>query len=90
MLPSVTRNRITCDFTRPPFICCYIKQMDTVNSYCKWFTTKVLQVGPIPKHVAFIMDGNRRFARKTHIQVQKGHQLGFETLKHVKRNLAMI
>lgn len=28
----------------------------------RWFVCNLLAQGPIPRHVAFIMDGNRRFA----------------------------
>lgn len=37
----------------------------------------------IPKHVAIIMDGNRRFAKKMHIECGKGHAMGFEKLREV-------
>ncbi len=37
----------------------------------------VLQAGPIPKHIAFIMDGNRRFATKQGMQSITGHQQGY-------------
>ncbi|KAI0087328.1 Di-trans-poly-cis-decaprenylcistransferase [Irpex rosettiformis] len=43
----------------------------------------VLAAGPIPKHVAFIMDGNRRYARSQHKQVAQGHGDGFEALKRI-------
>lgn len=39
-----------------------------------------VKLGPIPKHVAFIMDGNRRYARKLNSPVIEGHCLGFEKL----------
>lgn len=39
-----------------------------------------VKMGPIPKHVAFIMDGNRRFARSRKIDTINGHYLGFEKL----------
>ncbi len=42
-----------------------------------------LQQGPIPQHVAFVMDGNRRFAREHHIETVEGHNLGFEALARV-------
>ena len=45
---------------------------------------KILSAGPIPKHVAFIMDGNRRYARGKHREVIHGHTQGFQTLKHVR------
>ncbi|KAI4240101.1 MAG: hypothetical protein L6R40_005340 [Gallowayella cf. fulva] len=42
-----------------------------------------LRQGPIPKHVAFVMDGNRRFARSHRIETVEGHNLGFEALARV-------
>lgn len=42
-----------------------------------------LKQGPIPKHVAFEMDGNRRFARNHKIETIEGHHLGFEALARV-------
>ena len=36
--------------------------------------------GPVPKHVAFIMDGNRRWARKSKLAVREGHARGGEKL----------
>lgn len=46
---------------------------------------KVLKAGPIPKHVAIIMDGNRRYARKRHVERQEGHSQGFEKLAETLR-----
>lgn len=34
------------------------------------------------------MDGNRRFARNHHIETVEGHNLGFESLARVGRNMA--
>jgi undecaprenyl pyrophosphate synthase len=45
-----------------------------------------LRQGPIPQHVAFVMDGNRRFARSHHIETVEGHNLGFEALARVRRS----
>ncbi|KAI5858303.1 Undecaprenyl diphosphate synthase [Durotheca rogersii] len=42
-----------------------------------------LKQGPIPQHVAFEMDGNRRFAKHHHIETIEGHHLGFEALARV-------
>ncbi|KAF8187430.1 Decaprenyl diphosphate synthase-like protein [Pholiota molesta] len=43
----------------------------------------VLAAGPIPKHVAFVMDGNRRYARMKHRAVQQGHSEGFVALRRM-------
>ncbi|KAI9733789.1 MAG: cis-prenyltransferase [Claussenomyces sp. TS43310] len=42
-----------------------------------------LKQGSIPRHVAFVMDGNRRFARSHDIEVVEGHNLGFEALARI-------
>jgi hypothetical protein len=42
-----------------------------------------LRQGPIPRHVAFVMDGNRRYARSHRIETVEGHNLGFEALARV-------
>lgn len=42
-----------------------------------------LLAGPIPNHVAFIMDGNRRFARSKGEPVAKGHDQGSQALRRV-------
>ena len=33
-------------------------------SWSEWLGVKVLKQGRVPRHVAVIMDGNRRFARQ--------------------------
>ncbi|XP_035382569.1 dehydrodolichyl diphosphate synthase complex subunit DHDDS [Electrophorus electricus] len=45
----------------------------------------ILKAGPMPKHVAFIMDGNRRYARKRHVERQEGHTQGFDKLAETLR-----
>lgn len=49
----------------------------------------------IPKHVAFIMDGNRRWARERGLPTLEGHRLGYEKMKEVgewciKRGVAVV
>jgi len=45
---------------------------------------KILKMNRVPKHVAFIMDGNRRYARTNHLEsVVKGHSRGFDQLTRV-------
>ncbi|KAI9452885.1 Di-trans-poly-cis-decaprenylcistransferase [Lactarius psammicola] len=43
----------------------------------------VLRAGPIPQHVAFVMDGNRRHARINGMTAIQGHIDGLATLKKV-------
>ncbi|GFF27118.1 uncharacterized protein C4D7.04c [Aspergillus udagawae] len=42
-----------------------------------------LKQGPVPQHIAFVMDGNRRFARSHGIETVEGHNLGFEALARI-------
>lgn len=40
----------------------------------------ILKTGPIPKHIAFVMDGNRRYAQGKQLMLKEGHTAGAETL----------
>lgn len=42
-----------------------------------------LKQGPVPQHVAFVMDGNRRWARTHRMETVEGHHRGFEALARV-------
>lgn len=44
------------------------------------FCINVLKCGLVPNHIAFIMDGNRRYATKTNVGKAEGHSKGFEKL----------
>lgn len=44
---------------------------------------RILKRGPVPQHVAFIMDGNRRFAKKLDVERAEGHLKGFDKLAEV-------
>eukprot|EP01102_Stenamoeba_stenopodia_P022019 TRINITY_DN9028_c0_g1_i1.p1 TRINITY_DN9028_c0_g1~~TRINITY_DN9028_c0_g1_i1.p1 ORF type:complete len:361 (-),score=58.71 TRINITY_DN9028_c0_g1_i1:80-1162(-) len=52
-----------------------------VEDSVRRLAASVLKQGPVPKHVAFIMDGNRRWARMRNQETKIGHSLGFEKLK---------
>src|SRR5215469_7995838 len=41
--------------------------------------------GPIPRHVAIIMDGNRRWARERNLPVAEGYRRGIATLREAVR-----
>jgi len=47
-------------------------------------TIGALRQGPIPQHVAFEMDGNRRYARRHRMETVEGHHYGFEALARVR------
>merc|ERR1712116_77036 len=54
----------------------------------KWFKTlavNMLKCGAIPNHLAFIMDGNRRFASRLGVLKIEGHTKGFEKLADTLR-----
>ena len=42
----------------------------------RWLSL-VLQAGPLPEHIAFVMDGNRRYADRQHWARIAGHRLGY-------------
>ena len=45
--------------------------------YLRQLVGTVLGYGPVPRHVAFIMDGNRRFAERRREDRAAGHTYGF-------------
>ncbi|KAL3991165.1 putative undecaprenyl diphosphate synthase family protein [Acanthocheilonema viteae] len=50
------------------------------HALAKYFLT----LGPIPEHIAFIMDGNRRYARRRrYSSFTEGHRKGFDKLTKV-------
>lgn len=53
------------------------------RSWIEWAALRVLRIGPIPRHVAFIMDGNRRFAKQLEKNPIDGHTEGFRKLTEV-------
>lgn len=55
-----------------------------IQSWIRLFCCAVLASGVIPAHVAFIMDGNRRFATKIKKERSYGHSLGFTKLTEVR------
>ena len=52
-----------------------------------WFQSlalRIIKTGEVPKHVAFIMDGNRRYANKQNLQKGEGHSKGYVFFKRVQ------
>ncbi|KAK0089615.1 hypothetical protein PV325_006325 [Microctonus aethiopoides] len=52
---------------------------NTLNFFQMLFV-KILKSGHVPNHVAFIMDGNRRYANKCNVNSLGGHTKGFDKL----------
>ncbi|KAJ6497167.1 Decaprenyl diphosphate synthase-like protein [Mycena vitilis] len=44
---------------------------------------RVLSAGPVPQHVAFVMDGNRRYAHRHQQAIHQGHSEGFVALRRM-------
>lgn len=49
-------------------------------SFFQLFCIKIVKTGRVPQHIAFIMDGNRRYAKKFNVNVSDGHSKGFDKL----------
>ena len=57
---------------------------NALMSLMRKFLFRVLCVGPIPTNISFIMDGNRRFAKKHNlIGLDAGHRAGFISVKYI-------
>lgn len=56
---------------------------ETKLTWLQSAAVRVLKAGKIPSHLAVIMDGNRRFARKQNMQSVEGHVQGFDKLAEV-------
>ena len=54
------------------------------------FLSNVVQNGPVPEHVAFIMDGNRRYAKRHRMRALVGHYHGAEALENVKAPISIL
>lgn len=53
---------------------------EDVVSFFQLFCIKVVKTGRVPQHIAFIMDGNRRYAKKHNEKTAAGHSKGFDKL----------
>ena len=68
----------------------WIRDTKDKRTWLQKMCAKVLKNGPVPKHVAFIMDGNRRFAKKNSIDREHGHLMGFDKLAEYVSNIKLI
>ncbi|KAK8506165.1 hypothetical protein V6N11_059824 [Hibiscus sabdariffa] len=53
---------------------------DTIVNFLRKCIFYVLSVGPIPNHIAFIMDGNRRYTKRWNLMQGAGHKVGYSAL----------
>ncbi|KAK3576990.1 hypothetical protein CHS0354_005998 [Potamilus streckersoni] len=58
----------------------WFPERQTNRTWVHRMCERVLKSGPIPKHIAIIMDGNRRFAKKKSMDRAEGHLKGFDKL----------
>ncbi|GMM37079.1 ditrans,polycis-polyprenyl diphosphate synthase [Saccharomycopsis crataegensis] len=49
----------------------------------KHILIRSLRTGNLPNHIAFIMDGNRRYAKQHKLPVSQGHNMGSESLASI-------
>jgi tritrans,polycis-undecaprenyl-diphosphate synthase [geranylgeranyl-diphosphate specific] len=56
---------------------------DTLRDLTEKRLLELVKAEPVPRHLAIIMDGNRRFAGARGIDVTDGHRLGRDTLEEL-------
>jgi len=63
---------------------------DSLSSAFRRGLIKVLAAGPVPQHIAFVMDGNRRYARQRNMAIKQGHADGFHALRQVRASFISV
>ncbi|KAL0758792.1 hypothetical protein Bca101_074942 [Brassica carinata] len=62
-------------------MCVGINQiLEQIHGFSRRCLFRVISMGPLPIHLAFIMDGNRRYAKKQDLEDGSGHKAGFSAL----------
>jgi len=54
--------------------------MAWIMEWARRTVANVVATRPVPAHIAFIMDGNRRFAERQNLKVLQGHTFGYQRL----------
>ncbi|KAJ0254338.1 Dehydrodolichyl diphosphate synthase 6 [Hirschfeldia incana] len=54
--------------------------LEQIHGFSRRCLFRVISMGPLPTHLAFIMDGNRRYAKKHGLEDGSGHKAGFSAL----------
>ncbi|XP_028804050.1 dehydrodolichyl diphosphate synthase 6-like [Neltuma alba] len=65
--------------------CCASQLFGCLCHFWRRCIFAVLSAGPVPNHIAFIMDGNRRYAKKRNLAEGDGHKAGFSALLSMLR-----
>ncbi|XP_071731049.1 dehydrodolichyl diphosphate synthase CPT3-like [Rutidosis leptorrhynchoides] len=58
---------------------------ENLSSYARKCIFAILSVAALPNHIAFIMDGNRRYSKQHNLIDGAGHRLGFSSLMSMLR-----
>lgn len=53
------------------------------HSYLQKMDIEKIKRGPVPSHIAVIMDGNRRWAKENNLPIIKGHEAGTRALENL-------
>ncbi|XP_039310602.1 dehydrodolichyl diphosphate synthase complex subunit DHDDS isoform X2 [Solenopsis invicta] len=53
---------------------------ECTSNWLESLASRIIKTGKVPRHVAFIMDGNRRYANKLNVAKKEGHSKGFEKM----------
>ncbi|KAL3835557.1 hypothetical protein ACJIZ3_010293 [Penstemon smallii] len=59
--------------------------LEGLCSFLRAYIFSVLSIGPMPRHIAFIMDGNRRYAKNRNLEDGTGHRVGYLALTNMLR-----
>ena len=47
------------------------------------FKESIGELNNIPKHIAFILDGNRRWAKENNLSINQGHKIGIDNIENL-------
>lgn len=61
----------------------YIPGVSILEGAIQSVLINILKTGPIPNHLSFVMDGNRRFAKINNLPLKEGHRQGADALARV-------
>ncbi|KAH9330228.1 hypothetical protein KI387_002336 [Taxus chinensis] len=78
--PGKTANLSSCFEESAAYVA------NSVYELFRRFSIWIVSVGPVPQHIAIIMDGNRRYATKRNMQKLRGHELGYNSLMNTLRD----